>query len=231
MYASSGARARPRPHDLHHVGEHQHGDVREQVVLRHVEQLAVVECREPVVTGVDAARAARSPRSQSRIVPPLGTAGAGPASRCSGCRRARPSPRRTPSQTVLVVGPVAQSAVTGARTTARACRAGPRPLRAVDVVAHRQHLAVDALYVVRLAEPVDERLPVARRGDRHRGGAPELVDPGPRGVVGHRRRGSRRGARRRPSRFTNTSGPHVSTRTGNDAGVGGLGAELAELAP
>src|SRR5262249_6951518 len=37
----------------------------------------------------------------------------------------------------------------------------------------------------RLAEPVDERLPIARRRDGHRGRAAELVDAGPRAVAGN----------------------------------------------
>src|SRR5205814_2068584 len=59
----------------------------------------------------------------------------------------------------------------------------PDHLRAVDVVAHAEHLAMDALHVVRLAEAVDERLPVAARRDGHRRGAVELVEARPRGLL------------------------------------------------
>ncbi len=73
----------------------------------------------------------------------------------------------------------------------------PEPLRRVDVVDDREHLAVQTLQVVRLAEPVDRGLPV--RVDRHldERRAPEVLEPGPRDVLGHalevvrQRRGAR----------------------------------------
>ena len=65
----------------------------------------------------------------------------------------------------------------------------PRPdhLRTVDVVGHAEHLAVDALHVIRLAESLDERLPVAVRRKRDQRVAPEVLDPRPTHLGGHRR--------------------------------------------
>ena len=61
----------------------------------------------------------------------------------------------------------------------------PEMLGAVDVVDTREHLPMQTLDVVGLAEPVADDLPVARQGHRHQIVAVELVEPHPRDVLRH----------------------------------------------
>ena len=135
---------------------------------------------------------APTPRSRTisaiapRIVAPFATSGAGPASRCGVITDAYAHHLDERLPDALIVGPVVQARRRESVRLLQLAVARPHLLRPVHVVAHRQHLAVNALDVVGLAESVDEGLPVARRRDRHRGGAPKLVDPGPRAIGRHR---------------------------------------------
>ena len=61
----------------------------------------------------------------------------------------------------------------------------PEALRRVDIVDRPQHLAVDALHVVRLREAVRDDLPVACDGCRGRDRTAERVEIGPRRVGRH----------------------------------------------
>ena len=56
MNASSGVAPGRGAHHLQHVREHEHCDVRKEVVLLHVEQAVVVEIGEPLVAGLDPTR-------------------------------------------------------------------------------------------------------------------------------------------------------------------------------
>ena len=107
--------------------------------------------------------------------------------------------------------PVAEARARHAVALHRLAVAVPQLLRRVDVVDRRQHLAVQALQVVRLAEPVGRRPSSSRRPApstnvvQRKSSKPDPLD-----VVGHAFEvlGERLAS---GSRFTNTSGPHVST--------------------
>ena len=203
-------RARTRPHDGEHVGEHEHGDVGEQVVLLHVEHVVVAvrrrgRCPAPRFTS----RTMRA--SIPRSVSPSGIGGIGRRRVVHADAAAHHLDERR--EHVVVAAGAALARRRQAVRLHEPAVARPDHLRAVDVVGHAEHLAVDALHVVRLAEALDERLPVAvgaaprsAPGSGTRRGGPTRCRPGP--ARGTRRAGSASG-----SRFTNTIGPHVSTCT------------------
>jgi hypothetical protein len=67
----------------------------------------------------------------------------------------------------------------------RLARVPPHLLRRVDVVHRADHLAVQPLHVIRLAEPVGDDLPVRLHRHGHDDLAAEVVEPEPREVVGN----------------------------------------------
>ena len=188
-------RARSRPQHLHAGPRRRAGHVREQVVLLDVHDLVVVEAAEvDALLGLELAHALGDDGDCS--VDPSGTSGAAPGSASVGMPIARPHHEDERVPDLLVGDARAEARARHAVALHRLAVPVPEPLRRVDVVDHRQHLAVQTLQVVRLAEPVDRGLPV--RVDRHldERRAPEVVEARPRRCRRARPRATRRAAPR-----------------------------------
>ena len=141
---------------------------------------------EPVVARVDAALAHDLRRSRSGSSRPPAPRARARRRAARRCRRVRPSPRRTPP-TPAGRRAGRAGAATAARTTARACRGGRQIRCGPFTSSHIGSISrwMPCTWYVSL-KPSISVFQLHGAGDRHRGGAAELVDARPRAVVGHR---------------------------------------------
>ena len=176
-----GVGSRPADEHIEHLAPDEHRRVREHVVLREPEDLLAREAREVgaerCVVMADLLRDDvedghalwyRRHRTALRVggahAPTLGV------------------DERVPHD--LIAHVAAEARARNAVLLVRRTVVVPQPLRRVDVVDRPQHLGVDALHVIGLAEAVGDHLPIAIRQRARHNRAPELVEVGPGRVRG-----------------------------------------------
>ena len=205
-----GVRARTRAHDREHVGEHEHGDVREQVVLLHVEHVVVAVRRE-----VDALRrgSRRAPCAASipRSVSPSGIGG-------HRARRRSSTPMRPPITSTNDANTSSSAPGRPWRGDGRPYDCTSRPWRCQITCGPLTSSAMPSIsrwmpctWYVSL-KPSMSVFQLQSACTEMQRLAAELVEVRPRGLGGHRSRNSASGSAS-GSRFTKTIGPHVSTCT------------------